>query len=185
MCFYSQNSTIVLIHTAGDVWEIKGSRYKINPLFWISDRIHLNCKQPAYRSFNTVWSNSRCRRYWCFYRLAASSLALAARVSFEVDLWASLRHRLKLVPRLRGTSLSLWRRLLVGKSNVSTAIRAKFHKPGACRVKYDPGSRLKCNATLIIDDIQYSRKSCHDRYELKTVPFTISCCKLHFYHPKL
>jgi hypothetical protein len=43
----------------------------------------------------------------------------------------------------------------------------------------------KCNATLIIDDIQYSMKSCHDEYELRTVPFTISCCKLHFYHPKL
>ena len=40
-------------------------------------------------------------------------------------------------------------------------------------------------ATLIIDDIQHSRKSCHDEYEFKTVPFTIPCCKLHFYHPKL
>jgi hypothetical protein len=54
--------------------------------------------------------------------------------------------------------------------DVSTAIRAKLCKPGACRVfslqvKYDPASRLKCTATLIIDDIQYSRKSCHDRYE--------------------
>jgi hypothetical protein len=46
-------------------------------------------------------------------------------------------------------------------------------------VKYDPASRLKCTATLINDYIQYSRKSCHDEYEFKTVPFTISCCKLH------
>ena len=52
-------------------------------------------------------------------------------------------------------------------------------------VKYDPASRLKCTATLIIDDIQHSRKSCHDECEFRTVPFTISCCKLHFYHPKL
>jgi hypothetical protein len=43
---------------------------------------------------------------------------------------------------------------------------------------------LACTATLIIDDIQYIRKSCHDEYEFRTVPFTISCCKLHFYHPK-
>ena len=52
-------------------------------------------------------------------------------------------------------------------------------------VKYDPASCLKCTATLIIDDIQYSRKLCHDEYEFKTVPFTTSCCKLHFYHSKL
>ena len=67
--------------------------------------------------------------------------------------------------------------------DVSTAIRAKLRKPGACgvfslQVKYDP-------ATLIIDDIQYSRKSFHDRYEFRTVPFTITCWKLHFHHPKL
>jgi hypothetical protein len=73
---------------------------------------------------------------------------------------------------------------------VSTAKRAELRKPGArgvlsLQVKYDPASRLKCNATLIIDDIQYSKKSCHDEYEFRTVPFTISCCKLHFYHPKL
>jgi hypothetical protein len=35
------------------------------------------------------------------------------------------------------------------------------------------------------DNIQSSRTSCHDEYEFRTVPFTISCCKLHFYHPKL
>ena len=69
-------------------------------------------------------------------------------------------------------------------------MRAQLRKPGACgvlslEVKYDPSSRLKCTATLIIDDIQYSRKSCHDECEFRTVPFTISCCKLHFYHPKL
>ena len=69
-------------------------------------------------------------------------------------------------------------------------MRAQLRKPGACgvlslEVKYDPASRLKCTATLIIDDIQHSRKSCHDEYEFKTVPFTIPCCKLHFYHPKL
>ena len=69
-------------------------------------------------------------------------------------------------------------------------MRARLRKPGACgvlslEVKYDPASRLKCTATLLIDDIQYSRKSCHDEYEFRTVPFTISCCKLHFYHPKL
>jgi hypothetical protein len=74
--------------------------------------------------------------------------------------------------------------------DVSTAIRAKLRKPGACgvfslQVKYDPASLLKCNATLIIDDIQYSRKSWHDRYEFRTVPFTITCWKLHFHHPKL
>jgi hypothetical protein len=44
--------------------------------------------------------------------------------------------------------------------DVSTAVHAKLRKPGACgvfslQVKYDPASRLKCNATLIIDDIQY------------------------------
>ena len=69
-------------------------------------------------------------------------------------------------------------------------MRAQLRKPGACgvlslEVKYDPASRLKCTETLIIDDIQYSRKSCHDEYEFRKVPFTISCCKLHFYHPKL
>ena len=69
-------------------------------------------------------------------------------------------------------------------------MRAQLRKPGACgvlslEVKYDPAFRLKCTATLIIDDIQHSRKSCHDEYEFKTVPFTIPCCKLHFYHPKL
>ena len=63
-------------------------------------------------------------------------------------------------------------------------MRAQLRKPGACgvlslEVKYDPASRLKCTATLINDYIQYSRKSCHDEYEFKTVPFTISCCKLH------
>jgi hypothetical protein len=73
--------------------------------------------------------------------------------------------------------------------HVSTAERAQLRKPGApgvlsLQVKYDPASRLKCNATLI-DDIQYSRKSCHDKYEFRIVPFTISYCKLHFYHPKL
>jgi hypothetical protein len=52
-------------------------------------------------------------------------------------------------------------------------------------VKYDLASRLKCTATLIIDDIQHSKKSCHDECEFRTVPLTISCCKLHFYHPKL
>jgi hypothetical protein len=52
---------------------------------------------------------------------------------------------------------------------VSTAMRAQLRKPGACGVKYDPASRLKCTATLIIDDIQYSRKSCHDEYEFRTV----------------
>ena len=46
-------------------------------------------------------------------------------------------------------------------------MRAQLRKPGACgvlslEVKYDPASRLKCTATHIIDDIQYSRKSCHD-----------------------
>ena len=69
-------------------------------------------------------------------------------------------------------------------------MRAQLRKPGACgvvslEVKYDPAFRFKCTATLIIDDIQHSRKSCHDEYEFKTVPFTIPCCKLHFYHPKL
>jgi hypothetical protein len=48
------------------------------------------------------------------------------------------------------------------------------------QAKYDPASRMKCNAKLIIDDIQYSRKSCHDKYEFRTVSFTISCWKLHF-----
>jgi hypothetical protein len=124
ICFHSQNTAM---------FGKSKSRYKINLLFWISDRIHFNHKQP-YRSFNTtVWSNSRCRRY-CII-------------------------------------------------DVSTAIRAKLRKPGACgvlslQVKYDPASRSKCNATLIIDDIQYSRKSCPDRYEFRTVPFTISCCNL-------
>ena len=69
-------------------------------------------------------------------------------------------------------------------------MRAQLRKLGACgvlslEVKYDPAFRLKCTGTLIIDDIQHSRKSCHDEYEFKTVPFTIPCCKLHFYHPKL
>ena len=69
-------------------------------------------------------------------------------------------------------------------------MRAQLRKPGACgvlslEVKYDPAFRLKCTATLIIDDIRHSRKSCHHEYEFKTVPFTIPCCKLHFYHPKL
>ena len=69
-------------------------------------------------------------------------------------------------------------------------MRAQLRKPGACgvlslEVKYDPAFRLKCTGTLIIDDIQHSRKSCHDEYEFKTVPFTIPCCKLHFYYPKL
>jgi hypothetical protein len=45
---------------------------------------------------------------------------------------------------------------------VSTAMRAQLRKPGACEVlslevKYDPASRLKCTATLIIDDTQYRR----------------------------
>jgi hypothetical protein len=39
------------------------------------------------------------------------------------------------------------------------------------QVKYDPASRLECTATLI-DDIQYSRKSCHDEYEFRIVPFS-------------
>ena len=52
---------------------------------------------------------------------------------------------------------------------ISTAMRAQLRKPGAfgilsLEVKYDPASRLKCTATFI-DDIQYSRKSCHDEYE--------------------
>ena len=69
-------------------------------------------------------------------------------------------------------------------------MRVQLRKPGACgvlslEVKYDPAFRLKCTGTLIIDDNQHSRKSCHDEYEFKTVPFTIPCCKLHFYHPKL
>jgi hypothetical protein len=43
---------------------------------------------------------------------------------------------------------------------VSTAMRAQLRKPGACgvfslQVKYDPASRLKCTATLIIDESQY------------------------------
>ena len=50
-------------------------------------------------------------------------------------------------------------------STGSTAMRAQPRKPGApgvlsLQVKYDPASRMKCNAKLIIDDIQYSRKSC-------------------------
>jgi hypothetical protein len=41
---------------------------------------------------------------------------------------------------------------------VSTAMCAQLRKPGACgiiylEVKYDPASRLKCTATLIIDGI--------------------------------
>jgi hypothetical protein len=57
---------------------------------------------------------------------------------------------------------------------VSTAMRAQLRKPGArgvfsLQVKYDPASRLKCTATLIIDDIQYSTKYCHDEYEFRTV----------------
>ena len=48
------------------------------------------------------------------------------------------------------------------------------------QVKYDPASHMKCSAKLIIDDIQYSRKSCHDKYEFRTVSFTIFCWKLHF-----
>jgi hypothetical protein len=44
------------------------------------------------------------------------------------------------------------------------------------QVKHDQASRLKCTATLIIDYIQYSRKSCHDEYEFRTgFSFTISC----------
>jgi hypothetical protein len=77
--------------------------------------------------------------------------------------------------------------------HVSMAMRAQLRKPGACgvislEVKYDPPSLLKCNATLIIDDIQYIAGSLvmnHDEYEFRTVPFTISCCKLFtFYHPE-
>jgi hypothetical protein len=76
------------------------------------------------------------------------------------------------------------------KGKIATAMRVQLRKPGACgvlslEVKYDPAFRLKCTGTLIIDDNQHSRKSCHDEYEFKTVPFTIPCCKLHFYHPKL
>ena len=67
---------------------------------------------------------------------------------------------------------------------VSTVKPAQLPKPGthveSFLVKYDPASRLKCTATLIIDDIQYSRKSCHDEYEFRTVSFMISCCTLHF-----
>ena len=53
-------------------------------------------------------------------------------------------------------------------------MRAQLRKPGACgvfslQVKYDPASRLKCTAALVIDDIQYNRKSCHDEYEFRTV----------------
>jgi hypothetical protein len=70
---------------------------------------------------------------------------------------------------------------------VSTAMRAQLRKPGACgvfslQVKYDPASRLKCTATLIIDDILYSRKSCHalyDEYEFRTVKIMfINTCKV-------
>ena len=64
------------------------------------------------------------------------------------------------------------------------ASQARVHRVISLEVKYDPASRLKCTATLIIDHIQYSRKSCHDEYEFKTVPFTISCCKLHFLSPE-
>jgi hypothetical protein len=57
---------------------------------------------------------------------------------------------------------------------VSTAMRAQLRKPGVCgvfslQVKYDPASHLKCTTTLIIDDIQYSTKYCHDEYEFRTV----------------
>ena len=53
-------------------------------------------------------------------------------------------------------------------------MRTQLPKPGACgvfslQVKYDPASRLKRTAALIIDDIQYNRKSCHDENEFRTV----------------
>jgi hypothetical protein len=62
-------------------------------------------------------------------------------------------------------------------STGSTAKRAQLRKPGApgvlfLQAKYDPASRMKRNAKLIIDDIQYSRKSGHDKYEFRTVSFT-------------
>jgi hypothetical protein len=70
-------------------------------------------------------------------------------------------------------------------STSSTAKRAQPRKPGvpgvlSLQAKYDPAPRMKCNVKLIIDDIQYSRKSCHDKYEFKPVSFTVSCWKLHF-----
>ena len=57
---------------------------------------------------------------------------------------------------------------------ISTAMRAHFASQARVRgfslqVKYDPASRLKCTATLIIHDIQYSKKSCCDEYEFRTV----------------
>jgi hypothetical protein len=79
LCFHSQDSTIV--YTQLWVSEIEASRYKINPLFRISDRIHLNHKQP-YRSFGIVWSISRCRigKTYMFLRRCVLDFASQARV---------------------------------------------------------------------------------------------------------
>jgi hypothetical protein len=57
---------------------------------------------------------------------------------------------------------------------VFTAMRAHFASQVRVRVfslqnKFDPASRLKCTATLIIHDILYSKKSCRDEYEFRTV----------------
>jgi hypothetical protein len=65
------------------------------------------------------------------------------------------QHIVRLIP--------FYRSVCVEDMYVSTAMRAQLRKPGACgvfslQVKYDPASRLKCTATLIIDDIHYSRK---------------------------
>jgi hypothetical protein len=68
-------------------------------------------------------------------------------------------------------------------------MRAQLRKPGACgvfslQVKYDPASRLKCIAALIIDDIQYSRKSCHDEYDSEVYNTNASGeCQLLHSHP--
>ena len=53
------------------------------------------------------------------------------------------------------------------------------------QVKYDPASHMKCSAKLIIDDIQYSRKLCHDKNEFRTVSFTFFLLEITFYYPKL
>jgi hypothetical protein len=94
------------------VSEIEASRYKINPLFRISDRIHLNNHIVHLVSFDRS-VGVELGRHICFYGDACSS-SQARRVCLSLE------------------------------------------------VKYDPASRLKCTATLIIDEIQYSRKSCHD-----------------------
>jgi hypothetical protein len=56
--------------------------------------------------------------------------------------------------------------------------------PLEVQVKYDPASRLKCTATLIIDDIQYSRKSCHDEYEFTNRSFHDILLQLTFLSPE-